>query len=108
MRQAPAWVIAGLGVLLCLYREQLMLVLVGIGGFALVDHLRQRRRPTGAEWARLLALAAGPIALAGWLAYVQSRFDAMPAPVDEGNVDLPGVGWLKAFELATWLQRQGT
>ncbi|MFM8894727.1 MAG: hypothetical protein ACKOE2_04940, partial [Actinomycetales bacterium] len=46
--------------------------------------------------------------LAGWLAYVQSRFDAMPAPVDEGNVDLPGVGWLKAFELATWLQRQGT
>jgi len=108
MRQASAWVIGALAVLLCLYREQLVLVLVGIAGFALADLLRQRRQPTGAQWARLLALAAGPIVLAGWLAYVQTRFEGLPGPADEGNVDLPGVGWFKAFERATWLQHQGT
>jgi hypothetical protein len=108
MRQAPAWVIAVLAVLLCLYREQLILVLVGIGGFALVDQWRQRRRPSGAQWARILALLAGPLALVAWLAYVSATFGTRPAPADPGNVDLPLMGWLETFRMAVWLQEQGS
>ena len=108
MRNAPAWVIAVLSLLLCLYREQLVLVLVGIAGFALVDHLRRRQRPTVPEWGRLLALGTGPLALAAWLAYVNAQFGSRPAPADPGNVDLPLVGWLEAFRRAVWLQHQGS
>ncbi|MBU6244091.1 MAG: hypothetical protein KGP12_02635 [Actinomycetales bacterium] len=108
MRRAPAWLIAILAVLLCLYREQLVLVLLGIAGFELVDHLRDRRRLQRVDGLRLLALAAGPVALVGWLAYVHTRFGSMPAPADPGNVDLPLMGWLEAFRWATWLQHAGS
>lgn len=108
MRRASAWLIAILSVLLCLYREQLVLVLIGIAGYALVDHLRQHRRPTGAQWRRLLALAAGPVALGAWLAYVSVQFGSRPAPADQGNVDLPLMGWLEAFKRAAWLQHEGS
>lgn len=108
MRRAPAWVIAILAMLLCLYREQLVFVLLGIAGFELVDHLRDRRRLQRADGRRLLALATGPIALAGWLAYVHSRFASMPAPMEPGNVDFPLMGWLESFRWAWWLQHAGS
>jgi len=108
MRRAPAWLLAILAVLLCLYREQLVLVLLGIAGFELIDHVRDRRRLQRTDGLRLLALAAGPVALVCWLAYVYAQFGSMLAPADPGNVDMPLMGWLEAFRWAFWLQHAGS
>lgn len=107
MRRARPWVIAALSVLLSLYREQLVLVLVGVAGYAVVDSWRTRRRPTRTQAWRLAALATGPIVLACWLGYLRTRFAQPPAPIGEGNVDAPLMGWLASFRWAIWLQQHG-
>ena len=100
-REKRSWaVIAGLGVAVCLMKEQLVLVPVALGLAELVGWIRTRRL----DWRPVPALLAGPVALAAWLFHVRSRFTAEQSAYDDGNVGALVVGWLETFDLATQLR----
>lgn len=98
--------LAALSVVLCLTKEQLILVPLTLGLHQLIDAVRRNRRPwrPGFPWGRLLALAAGPLALGAWLYYVRGRFTAEQLAYDSGNVGWPISGWLETFSYAAQLR----
>lgn len=87
----------------CLTKEQLVLVLVGLGIFTLF----QMRRDRVVYWRRMAALLAGPIVLGGWLLFIRSRFTADQLHYDSGNLNFPFVGLAKAVQLAQSLRVGG-
>lgn len=90
------WLLASLSVAVCLTKEQLVLVPVALGVSILAPLLRGKRE----SWARLGALAAGPVCLGLWLAYISTRFTDEQKYYDSGNIGIPFVGWLETFDLA--------
>lgn len=93
----------GLGLLvaaMCLLKEPLLLVVVGLGLHLLGSMVRQRRL----LWGRCLALLAGPIALGLWLLVIRGRFSAEQQEYDVGNFGLPIVGWFETFDFASRLR----
>ncbi|MDO5067304.1 MAG: hypothetical protein Q4D96_08510 [Propionibacteriaceae bacterium] len=100
-REQRNWaLIAGLGVAVCLMKEQLVLVPVALGMAELLRWWRTR----SIDWRPVPALLAGPLALAAWLLYVRSRFTAEQSTYDDGNVGSPVAGWLETFGLANQLR----
>ncbi len=88
--------LAGALVLLCLTKEQLVTVPVGIAGWLIVDRLRRgswvpRLLPTAA------ALAVGPLALGLWYLWVRAQLGVLPSNYQPGNFGAPGAGWREAF-----------
>lgn len=77
MRERTLWAAAGL-VALCLIKEQFVLVPLGL----LVWEIARGNLGRGArraEWVKpLAALAAGPVALLGWFAYLRSVYGVWP------------------------------
>lgn len=106
-RNARPVVIAAVSTAMLFYREQLMVVLIGLVLSELVMHFRVRDTSKGPSIKRLAALAVGPLLLASWWLWVHSRFDAWPRPQESGNIDLPARGWLETFAYARWLQTAG-
>ena len=100
-------VLAALGVVMSLYREQLILVMAGIVLFEGVSRIRRRPQTQPPGRARVIALLVGPLVLAAWVLYVHARFDEWPRPGESGNSSLPGMGWVETFRYALYLQQQG-
>ncbi|MBI8988580.1 ArnT family glycosyltransferase [Corynebacterium meridianum] len=98
----PVW-IAVLSVVICLSKEQLVLIPGALGLHLLIHMVRDRRL----YWRRALALAAGPIALAVWLPFIRSRFTTDQLTYDDGNIGMPVVGWLRIFDLAGAMRVSG-
>lgn len=98
--RGSAWVLAGLVVLTCLLKQQLVLVPVALLLHAAYRMLRGRR--TGLT--RVLALAAGPAAYLAWTSFIRSRFTPDQLTYDDGNIGFPFVGWLQTFEFASYLR----
>lgn len=90
------WVGVPLIVALPLAKEQLVLVLVGLGIHTLIRMVRERR----ILWARTAALVTGPVVLGAWLLFIRSRFTPDQLRYDSGNLDLPFVGLLQAVGIA--------
>ncbi len=92
---------------LALTKEPLSLVPLGVFLYELVRIRRRDGRFPRPAWLRdrsrlgkLLALAAGPVVLFGWLQYVRTRFDAFPLT---GNADAgtaPSTGILDTLRQA--------
>lgn len=92
--------VAGLGIAMCLTKEHLVLVPLALG-LSLVGPMWRARR---LDWPRLAALAAGPVALAAWLAFIRGRFSDQQLHYDDGNLGWPGVGWLETLDFAVQLR----
>jgi hypothetical protein len=108
VRRWSAWAIALIAIVLSLYREQLVLVIIGILLFEVIDRIRRRSRPDGNEIRRAAALLAGPLALAAWLVYAHSQFGTWPTPDDPGNLSVPPMGWIDSFRVAYGSQNAGS
>ncbi len=108
VRRWSAWAIALIAIVLSLYREQLVLVIIGILLFEVIDRIRRRSRPWGEEIRRAAALLAGPVALAAWLVYAHSQFGTSPTPDDPGNLSVPPMGWIDSFRVAYGSQNAGS
>lgn len=93
-------------VLCCLDKEQYVAVPAGLAAYEAAMALRGRRLPLA--WpAKLVAIAAGPIVLAGWYLYVHARLGAWPNHYQSGNLTGPFVGWGRTFHQAWVLQHGG-
>ncbi|WP_427846930.1 ArnT family glycosyltransferase [Corynebacterium antarcticum] len=101
-RVHPTW-IAVLCMVICLSKEQLVLVPAALGIHLLSLMVRDRRL----YWRRALALATGPIALAAWLPFIRSHFSADQLTYDDGNIGMPVIGWLRIFDLAGSMRVSG-
>ena len=90
------WVSAGLLlVALCLIKEQLVLVPVGIAVWEAVQWARgSRPRDPGR---RALALAGGPLVFGLWQWYLWGQFGVWPVLAGEGLVGVPLRGWFETF-----------
>ncbi|MDU7360807.1 MAG: hypothetical protein E7L00_06330 [Propionibacteriaceae bacterium] len=99
-QRTTALEIGALTAVMCLMKEPLVLVAVGLGLSALVDAARTR----ALAWRRCLALLAGPVVLGGWLLFIRSRFDAEQKTYDDGNLGRPIDGWIETFQYATGLR----
>ena len=107
VRRWPTWSIALIAILLSLYREQLVLVIIGLLLFEVIDRIRSRTWPGRDEIRRAGALLAGPAALAAWLLYAHAQFGTWPMPDDPGNLSLPPMGWIESFRVAYGSQNTG-
>lgn len=97
LREKPnPWLLGGLLVATCLTKEQLVLVPIAL----LVDAGLRVARGESVGWGRLGALAAGPVALGGWLVFVRSQFTAEQLAYDAGNIGIPLLGWFETFDRA--------
>jgi hypothetical protein len=108
VRRWSPWAIALIAIMLSLYREQLVLVIIGILLFEVIDRIRRRSRPGGEQIRRTAALLAGPVALAAWLVYAHAQFGTWPTPDDPGNLSVPPLGWIESFRVAYGSQNAGS
>lgn len=99
-QRTSAMELGALTAVMCLMKEPLVLVAVGLGLSALVDAARTRALP----WRRCVALLAGPVVMGGWLLFIRSRFDAEQKTYDDGNLGRPIDGWIETFRFATGLR----
>lgn len=86
----------------CLIKEPLVLLPAGLAIWEAIEWIRGRRASD--LRARLLALAAGPVALGLWAAYLRDRFGTWPFshPTNEFLV-APFTGWVDTFRRAARL-----
>ena len=108
VRRSPLWAIAVISVIMSLYREQLVLIILGLLAFEVVDHIRRRARPATSLVARTAALLAGPAVLIWWLVYVNTKFGTWPRPEESGNLSVPPLGWIESFRVAYGSQNTGS
>jgi hypothetical protein len=100
-----AWVrhrftIAGaLIVLVCLDKEQYVVVPVGLALWELIAAARRHARPSQLP-TKIAAVAIGPAVLAGWYVYVHGQLGSWPWNYEPGNFGAPGAGWREAFRIA--------
>ena len=90
---------AGLLVLLCLTKEAYVTVPAGLALWEAVEWVR-RRTPPPQLGRVVVALAAGPLALAAWQLYVRGQLGVWPDMEQPGNVAIPVQGWLDTFAFA--------
>ena len=89
-------------VVLCLTKEQYVVVPLGLGLYEAVRAIRVRATP--ARWPALVAaVIAGPAALLAWVVYLHATFGEWPSTGTAGNVAAPLVGWWDTFGQARGL-----
>lgn len=89
-------------VVLCLTKEQYVVVPLGLAFYEAARAIRAKAKP--ARWPALVAaLAAGPAALLGWVIYLHATFGQWPSTGTSGNVAAPLVGWWDTFRQARGL-----
>src|SRR6478609_1872273 len=93
-------------VLLCLTKEQYVTVPLGFALWEVVKYWRSRAWPADIL-ERALALAIGPVMLAGWYLYVRAQLGQFPSNYEDGNFGLPFVGWVDTFSKAKALADGG-
>jgi hypothetical protein len=86
-------------VAVCLDKEQYVTVPLGLAIWELVEARRQHIAVDRAQ-AKAIAVATGPIVLAGWYVYVHARLHAWPWTYESGNFGKPLAGWRETFRLA--------
>lgn len=82
----------------CLCKEEFALVPIGLALWHGVEWLRGR--PPDRVFARVAVLAAGPLAIGGWWAYVRESFGTWPFASGNSRFGLPFVGWIDTFHQA--------
>jgi hypothetical protein len=107
IRRSNPLLIGVLSIVMSLYREQLLLVVLGILLYEGVGVIRRRSWSGGAEAGMIATVFWGPLALVVWFTYVHLRFGQWPSPLESGNTNIPFRGWLETFQYAQFLQGTG-
>jgi hypothetical protein len=94
------WRLAGVLLVLCCFdKEPLVLVPLALAAWEIVPARRTGVRPS-APALKAVALAAGPVLLAGWFGYVHARLNAWPFSSQSGNLGRPARGWHETLTYA--------
>lgn len=102
-RRTSPWLLGVVCVVMCLTKENLVLVALALGADLLVSWVR-RTRSVRESWPQALALAAGPVALGAWLVFIRGRFTPEQLAYDDGNIGLPFANFPELLELGAALR----
>lgn len=97
------WALAGVALVAgCLIKEPLLLVPAGLGVWELIGWVRGRPAPD--IRARLVAVAVGPLAFAGWYVYLRVTFGDWPFRAETRDFfTFPFAGWWDSMRRAAGL-----